>query len=199
DAAAVDAACRCSGFEHSTDNRLFIEIHSSCEGGLKNAVKMAAEIAFDRGGNVVADPRIWEIRRNLTKGIQASNRGMKIVRVDASVPAGATADFCGFAAKIARESGLSLYSFGHIGTGVMHLLIPVSPEDFDSEGVADLRKRLILKALELRGSISGEHGIGLGNREFMAAEHAGLVGYMKEIKKIFDPDNILNPDKLFVP
>lgn len=198
DAAAIDAACRYSGLEPPTDNRLFIEIHSSCEGGLKNAEKMVAEIASSRGGKAISNPRIWEIRRNLTKGIRSANKEMKIARVDASVPAGATADFCGFATKITRESGLSLYSFGHIGTGVMHFLIPVRPAEFDSEGIAELRKRVILKALELRGSVSGEHGIGLGNRDFMEYEHSTLVGYMKEIKSVFDPHNILNPDKIFL-
>jgi D-lactate dehydrogenase (cytochrome) len=88
--------------------------------------------------------------------------------------------------------------FGHVGDGNFHLVIPVKPDDAaELETVHQLNRRLVRRALAMDGTCTGEHGIGLGKIEFMNAEHDAAVDVMRAIKRTLDPDNLLNPGKIF--
>jgi D-lactate dehydrogenase (cytochrome) len=81
-----------------------------------------------------------------------------------------------------------------VGDGNFHTLIATLPEDY---GRAQTYSELLVsRALELGGTASGEHGIGIVKRKFMEAEHGAALGWMRQIKALFDPEGILNPGKI---
>ena len=97
------------------------------------------------------------------------------------------------------ESGLSAPIVGHVGDGNFHTLILVPTEPDGMERAWALDRRIVARALALGGSCSGEHGIGLGKREFLEAEHgAEALGVMRALKTALDPRGILNPGKIFL-
>ena len=83
---------------------------------------------------------------------------------------------------------------GHVGDGNFHTIIATKPEDY--ERMQAFSERLVRQALAWEGTASGEHGIGLVKRGFMAEEHGASVEWMRRLKALFDPDNLLNPGKL---
>ena len=96
-------------------------------------------------------------------------------------------------------SGLSAPIVGHVGDGNFHTVILVPPEPGGLERAWELDKKIVARALSLGGSCSGEHGVGLGKREFLEQEHgAETLAVMRSIKTTLDPKGILNPGKIFL-
>lgn len=93
-----------------------------------------------------------------------------------------------------------IHAFGHVGMGLIHALI-LARREIPAEWQLGLEvnRRIILKAVECGGTISGEHGIGLGHKTIFGVEHAESIDLMRQIKRVFDPRNILNPGKIFDP
>ena len=86
---------------------------------------------------------------------------------------------------------------GHVGDGNFHLVFIVDPEDQDEIARAkQVGRRLVEQALALGGTCSGEHGVGQGKIDYLAAEHGEAVQVMRAIKQALDPDNIMNPGKI---
>ena len=100
--------------------------------------------------------------------------------------------------QLADESGLLIHAFGHVGMGLLHALILARKEDADEwrRGL-EINGKIIRKAVDCGGTISGEHGIGLGHKGMFELEHSDSVDLMRQIKKVFDPKGILNPGKIF--
>ena len=70
-------------------------------------------------------------------------------------------------------------------------------DEKELEIVERVNHSVVSRALELGGTATGEHGVGLEKRKFMMAEHGSSLEWMKKIKSLFDPKSILNPDKIF--
>ena len=88
---------------------------------------------------------------------------------------------------------------GHVGDGNFHTVILVPPGEAGLAQAWELDKRIVARALALGGSCSGEHGVGIGKREFLEAEHgAETLAVMRQIKVALDPRGIMNPGKLFL-
>ncbi len=86
---------------------------------------------------------------------------------------------------------------GHVGDGNFHLIYLVDPDDPAEVAEAKrLNERMVERALALDGTCTGEHGIGMGKRKFMAAEHGEALDVMGEIKRTLDPGSLLNPGKV---
>jgi len=87
---------------------------------------------------------------------------------------------------------------GHVGNCNFHVAIQYDPSDKDSyKVIREFSDKLIHKALELEGTVTGEHGIGVHKKEYLVQQHQDNLPYMKLIKKSFDPNNIMNPGKIF--
>src|SRR5690606_2478406 len=99
---------------------------------------------------------------------------------------------------ISREQGLPLVCFGHAGNGNLHVNILFDPTDPARQAAAERAlSEVFALAIGLGGTLSGEHGIGLAKRDFMAgAVDPAALALMRQVKAIFDPDGILNPGKL---
>ena len=96
-------------------------------------------------------------------------------------------------------SGLTAPIVGHVGDGNFHTVILVPKTEDGIEQAWALDRKIVARALSLGGSCSGEHGVGIGKREFLETEHgAGTLGVMRQIKTALDPHGIMNPGKLFL-
>ena len=96
-------------------------------------------------------------------------------------------------------SGLTAPIVGHVGDGNFHTVILVPPEPDGLPRAWDLDKKIVARALALGGSCSGEHGVGIGKREFLEQEHgAEALAVMRSVKQALDPRGVLNPGKIFL-
>jgi D-lactate dehydrogenase (cytochrome) len=178
---------------------LFLEVHGG-DSLVRDAWDATETLCREAGGQTIAlanDTDPWVIRHQATRAIRAAHPGSATVRADVAVPVSSLPRLVEEAHRRAAERGLSLYTFGHAGIGVVHGLVLERETDTPrwNRAVA-FREELIELALRLDGSVSGEHGIGLGNRPFVAAEHGSAVNLMRGIKMVFDPTGILNPGKI---
>ena len=86
---------------------------------------------------------------------------------------------------------------GHVGDGNFHLCMVVNHDDPEEQSRADaLHERMIMRALAMDGTCTGEHGIGYGKLDFLIAEHGDAVSVMRSIKNALDPNHIMNPGKI---
>ena len=99
----------------------------------------------------------------------------------------------------ADASGLPYFLVGHVGDGNFHFGYLIDPDNAEERRVAeDLNVKLVARALALEGTCTGEHGVGLHKMGFLLDEAgAGAVDMMRAVKRALDPDNILNPGKIF--
>ena len=179
---------------------LFLEFHGP-EAVLESNAELAASICTELGGAplVLADgQRPWEIRHYATDAVKHLKPGHGIIRNDVAFPISRLSEMVKFCHEAAGEVGLTIHTFGHVGLGLLHALILARRENTEEwRAGLELSDRIIRKTIELGGTISGEHGIGLGHKNLFELEHGPAVELMRKIKRQFDPDNILNPGKIF--
>ena len=96
-----------------------------------------------------------------------------------------------------ERSGLLAPIVGHVGDGNFHLCFVLDPNDPEEMAHAKaLNERMVMRALEMGGTCTGEHGIGYGKMDFLTAEHGEAVAVMRQVKQALDPDGIMNPGKV---
>jgi len=196
DERTVRALNRLGGFGLAETPCLLVEVHGS-EAGVGDAWPAAEEVLADAGGSplVVPGGNPWAIREQVTRAIEALSPGAATVRADLAIPIGALPELVGRAAAIAAARGLEAHVFGHVGIGIIHVLVRVT--EAERAAAEDVRDALVEAALGLGGSCSGEHGMGIGNRRYAAREHGEALELMRAIKDVFDPGGILNPGKMW--
>ena len=98
----------------------------------------------------------------------------------------------------ADASGIPYFLVGHVGDGNFHFGYLIDPNSADERATAeDLNNKLVARALSLEGTCTGEHGIGTGKIDFLEQELGEAVDVMRCVKAALDPDNIMNPGKIF--
>ncbi|WP_138466422.1 FAD-binding oxidoreductase [Poseidonocella sp. HB161398] len=139
---------------------------------------------------------LWTLRHSALYSARALRPGAKSLSTDVCVPVSALpAVIAQIQAEIAA-AGVVAPLHGHVGDGNFHLVMLFDgPEE--QEVVRGLHSRLIAMALEAGGTATGEHGVGLGKKLYMQAEHGQALGIMRKIKAALDPGGILNPGKIF--
>jgi D-lactate dehydrogenase (cytochrome) len=98
----------------------------------------------------------------------------------------------------ADRAGIPGYAFSHAGDGNLHLNLAGrknNPDDWKL--IESISRDLVFKALSHGGTATGEHGVGIGKKGYMTAEHGKSLHWMKQVKALFDPQGILNPGKIF--
>jgi D-lactate dehydrogenase len=143
-----------------------------------------------------ARERLWAARKALSPALRTIAAGK--INEDVVVPVSRLPDLVARVQGIATARTLKIVCFGHAGNGNLHVNILYDPENADQSLRADVAlAEIFTAAIDLGGQISGEHGIGLAKREFMAqALGAETLAAMRAIKRVFDPDGILNPGKV---
>jgi glycolate oxidase len=147
-----------------------------------------------------ADPvqaeALWSVRRNLSKAIKAS----AVLRIseDVAVPNSHFPVLVDYVAQMNSASRLRINAFGHAGDGNLHVnFLSATGSEEDERLIEDGILELMKKTIELGGTLTGEHGIGLAKRQYLPLEFdPATLSAMKQFKQIFDPNNILNPGKL---
>ncbi len=184
---------------------LLMEFHGSLA-SVKEQVETVQAIAGDFGGKTfewASTPeertRLWTARHNAYfAGIQ-SRPGCKAITTDTCVPISHLADALLDSVSEAEASGLSYFLVGHVGDGNFHMGYLIDPDSASERATAEqLNQQLVHRALRLGGTCSGEHGVGLHKMGFLVDEAgAGAVAMMRAIKRALDPENIMNPGKIF--
>jgi D-lactate dehydrogenase (cytochrome) len=184
---------------------LFFEFHGT-PAGVAEQASQAEEIAlgFDSLGfawatEPAARAKLWQARHDALWACLALRPGHKGIATDAIVPISRLNEaILGAKADIAA-SGLTAPIVGHVGDGNFHTVILVPPEPDGMARAWELDKKIVARALALGGSCSGEHGVGIGKREFLEQEHgAEALAVMHAVKQALDPRGIMNPGKIFL-
>ncbi len=184
---------------------LFFEFHgtpASVAEQAENAEGIAAEFGA-KGFKWATEPqergKLWQARHDGYWAALALKPGHKGIATDAIVPISRLAEAILGAQEDIAASGLTAPIVGHVGDGNFHTVILVPPEPDGMERAWALDRKIVARALALGGSCSGEHGVGIGKREFLEQEHgAEALAVMRSIKTALDPRGIMNPGKIFL-
>ena len=118
--------------------------------------------------------------------------------MDVAVPITAYSKLIAAIRNEMTATDLVSYYISHAGNGNVHLNIVGQKDDPKKwDLINEITHRLVAKSLDLGGTATGEHGIGLGKRKYMVAEHGSSLEWMRRVKLLFDPRGILNPGKIF--
>jgi len=183
---------------------LFFEFHGSEESN-KEAIKIVEELSKNNSGSdfkwaVSLEDRnkLWQARHDVYWSVKAQGKSVKIYSTDVCVPVSNLVECINFAETEIKKFGLKAPMVGHVGDGNFHAIIMYDPAVKGSyQKIRDFSDKLIDKTLELEGTITGEHGIGLQKKAYLLKEHPDNLSLMKSIKRSLDPNNIMNPGKIF--
>ena len=184
---------------------LLMEFHGSAA-SVKEQAETVQEIAREFGGQAfewASTPeertRLWTARHNAYFAAVQSRPGCRAISTDTCVPISRLADCLLESVDEADASGIPYFLVGHVGDGNFHFGYLIDPESPDERERAEaMNHRLVARALSMGGTCTGEHGVGVHKMGFLVDEAGeGAVDMMRAIKRALDPQNILNPGKIF--
>ncbi|MDP3422609.1 MAG: FAD-linked oxidase C-terminal domain-containing protein [Burkholderiaceae bacterium] len=205
DAASVRAVNAHSKLNLREEPMLLMEFHGS-PASVQEQAELVQDIAAEHGGESfewATTPedrtRLWTARHNAYFAAVQSRPGCRAITTDTCVPISRLADCLLDSVAEADASGIPYFLVGHVGDGNFHFGYLIDPDSAQERETAEaLNHRLVARALALEGTCTGEHGVGLHKMGFLRDETgAGAVDMMRAIKQALDPDNILNPGKIF--
>lgn len=181
---------------------LFLEFHSSTAQSIEEESRLAERLLREAGALEInaassAEERLiqWEARHNFYWAVVHCNPGCLHYSTDTAVPLSRATELVLYSQQLLQELDLPGCIIGHIGDGNFHSVIAMRPDK--AQQAEDYAMRLTKRALELGGTATGEHGIGLVKKRFLHDEHGPAVEWMRQIKRLFDPQGLLNPGKIF--
>ncbi len=185
---------------------LLIEVDGSNEQIVEKEYDAIGNICMDNGAqevyvadNYTTQERLWRIRRNLGEALILYNRYHSVE--DVVVPTAQIPEFVYEVEKISKKHNVRVFIHGHPGDGNIHSNIGMNPDGTDEDWkrkLPEVQKDLYIAAKNLGGTISGEHGIGCKRKKFMPiVASEAEIDFMRRIKRGVDPNNILNPGKIF--
>ena len=182
---------------------LMVEFHGS-EAGVTEQAARFGEIATDFGGSgfrwaTKAEERsaLWAMRHNAYRTMLMAYPGSAPITTDICVPISRLAEAVEETAAEIAASGIPGPIVGHVGDGNFHaLLLPRADDPVQWKTAQKIAANMAERALRLGGTVSGEHGIGMGKTKYMQAEHGDAWAVMGAIKSALDPDGLMNPGKL---
>ena len=183
---------------------LFFEFHGS-EASNNESISIVEELSKNNGGSDfqwASSPeeqkKLWKARHDVYYSVKALGNNMKVYSTDVCVPISRLVECISWAENEVKKLGLTAPMVGHVGDGNFHSIVLYDPKDEDKQKkIREYSDNLISKALELEGTITGEHGIGLQKKHYLLKEHPDNLPVMKSIKRSIDPNNIMNPGKIF--
>jgi len=203
DATSIAQVNAYGAYDYPVHHTLFFEF-----AGMKAAVEeesvLAKELLHDLGcrdWEVATDPakqkEVWRTRHELSYAF-THVKGMRDTGADVCVPISRLPELVSYARELIEESGLTGGVLGHIGDGNFHTIVLFNPKvEGEQERAMYTNDALAMRAIEVGGTCTGEHGVGLGKMKFQKAEHGEAVEVMKNMKQMLDPEGILNPGKMF--
>ncbi|MBS2013891.1 MAG: FAD-binding protein [Deltaproteobacteria bacterium] len=172
---------------------------------------MSLDDAIERLGNELAEggrtidvvaaqdasqrARLWEARRILSHAVRKLTRHK--LSEDVVVPRSRLVDLLEYVDRIGEETGVRYLTYGHAGDGNMHVNF-LWNEDHERPNVDRAIDLLMHQTIALRGTLSGEHGIGVMKAAYLPIEQSSeLITLQQDLKRVFDPSGLLNPGKIF--
>lgn len=203
DEVQIDAVNKYSKLDYAVAPTLFFEFHGT-EAGVKEQAEMVAAIAAEHGGMEFAwatrpedRSKLWQARHDAYYAALALRPGSKGWPTDVCVPISRLADCILETKQDLAESDMLAPMVGHVGDGNFHLVYVLDPENpaelAEAQRLAD---KMVSRALAMGGTCTGEHGIGYGKMAFLEQEAGEAFSVMGDLKRAFDPDNLLNPGKV---
>jgi glycolate oxidase len=165
--------------------------------------EQVSEICARLGGEIImaedeaAREKIWEARRAISPALYHLMPAK--INEDIVVPRSMIPKMLVKLRRLSEETGIRIVNFGHAGDGNIHVNLMVDRTNAEEyERARRLVKEIFAATIELGGTISGEHGVGLTKSEYITMEiRPAELDLMKRIKTVFDPKNLLNPGKIF--
>ena len=203
DEVQMEAVNRYSNLNYPVQPTLFMEFHGT-EAGVKEQAELVGTVVSEFGGGGfqwATEPetrnKLWQARHDAYYAAQALSPGRKGWPTDVSVPISRLAECIIETKKDLEDSFLIATVLGHVGDGNFHVVFLIDPDDPKEIAEAErLNERLVMRALALDGTCTGEHGVGIGKKKFLRSEHGDAIDLMHAIKRTVDPQNIMNPGKV---
>lgn len=184
---------------------LFCEFHGISKNALKETADLAREVCEECGAvgftfatEESARKDLWRARHEAWETIHRAHPMKQTLIVDAAVPISRYPEIVVFAQNIVDEYRAVGYVFGHAGDGNLHVVLVGDPADkAEWSKLEDVNHAIVEKAVQVGGTCTGEHGVGIGKRKFMQLEHGESYHLMRRIKEMIDPKGLMNPGKIF--
>lgn len=192
-----------SDFKIPEEHSLFFEF-AGTRSGVREESETAKALMMDLGcsnwveaTNSKERAQIWQARHEMSYAYK-HEAGVLLAGCDVCVPISKLPELITYARQVITESGLKAGILGHVEDGNFHTLVPFrTAVPGEREKAEATNKALAIRAIELGGTCTGEHGVGLGKRKFQLQEHGEALEVMQNMKQMLDPKNILNPGKIF--
>jgi D-lactate dehydrogenase (cytochrome) len=184
---------------------LFCEFHAISANALQETAHLAKDLCEECGATgfqyatAEADRKeLWRARHEAWETIHRAHPKMETLIVDAAVPISRYPEMVVFAQQTVDAHQAIGYVFGHAGDGNLHVVMAGDPANRTEWGKLEVINRAIVeKAIQVGGTCTGEHGVGIGKRKFMQMEHGESFELMRQIKNLIDPKGLMNPGKIF--
>jgi D-lactate dehydrogenase (cytochrome) len=200
----LDAVNRYSKTSYPVAPTLFFEFHSDSARHVADQAETVQALAAERGGrgfqwatHLEDRARLWQARHDALYAALALRPGSSGWTTDVCVPISRLAECVVATKKDSAGAPFPICLVGHAGDGNFHLIYvldPANPAELEEAG--RLNERMVLRALEMGGTCSGEHGVGIGKMKFLEREHGPALDVMRTIKRALDPHNRMNPGKM---
>ena len=182
---------------------LLLEFHGT-EAAVVEQAQAVQDIARDNGGldfqwatRPEERSKLWEARHMAYFACLQLKPGARAISTDVCVPISRLAECVVETTKDIDKASLPVPLFGHVGDGNFHLVILIDPKNSaELEEAKALNVRVVKRALSMEGTCTGEHGIGIGKQPYLLEELGETVDLMRDIKRLFDPENLMNPGKV---
>jgi D-lactate dehydrogenase (cytochrome) len=200
----LDAVNRYSKTSYPVAPTLFFEFHSDSARHVADQAEAVQALAAERGGrgfqwatHLEDRARLWQARHDALYAALALRPGSRGWTTDVCVPISRLAECVVETKQDNAGAPFPICLVGHAGDGNFHLIYVLDPANpAELEEARRLNERMVLRALAMDGTCSGEHGVGIGKMKFLEREHGAGLGVMRTIKRALDPDNRMNPGKM---
>lgn len=205
DALQMQALNAYRGTAYPEQPTLFLEFHGT-DAGVAEQLEQFAALAADHGGGdfqaaTKAEERsaLWEARHRVHYANLALRPGSRAIATDVCVPISRLSECIEKTREAIDTFGILAPMVGHVGDGNFHVVMLIDPANADEMQRAHaLSERIVELALACDGTCTGEHGIGIGKRDYLIAEHGEGVAVMHALKTALDPQGLMNPGKIFL-
>jgi D-lactate dehydrogenase (cytochrome) len=204
DAAHAVMLSQSDGVELSAHPHLFMEFHAAHQATLETGLASVRELCAEMGAlnvrtttDTAERKKLWHARHHSYEIMVRSHPDKQFYIMDVAVPISAYPELIAFVEVLTAERGMTAYMIGHAGDGNIHVEFPYATPVEEAQ-VMQANHDIIMKALSLGGTCTGEHGVGIGKAKYLRAEHGDGLDVMRALKATLDPKGILNPGKVFV-
>jgi D-lactate dehydrogenase (cytochrome) len=204
DETQMDAVNRYSRTSYAVAPTLFFEFHSDSHAHVADQAQTVQTLAAERGGHdfqwatrLEDRQKLWQARHDTLYASRALRPGSRAQITDVCVPISKLAECILETQGDNLGAPFPIALVGHAGDGNFHLLYMLDVHNpGEIEAAHRLNERLVMRALRMGGTCSGEHGVGTGKMKYLEAEHGSALELMRTIKRALDPENRMNPGKM---